>query len=93
MFILNSLSVIFSNRAYSTSLPRHVPVQVLAVTGSSSGASILFHDANAMFLLHDESKLSNKLNAKFLQQSSQSQGNYSILILFFIPEIICDSVY
>ena len=57
-----------------------MPTQVLAVTGSSSGASILFHEENALFLLNDESKLSNKLNAK-LQQTSQSQGKLEITLI------------
>ncbi|XP_066925474.1 rho GTPase-activating protein 5-like [Clytia hemisphaerica] len=59
-------------KAYVATLPRNVPVQVLAVTGSSSAASILFHKPDATYLLHDDTKLSTKL---LQQQTSLNQAN------------------
>ena len=60
-----------SNRAYVATLPRDVPVQVLAVTGSSSAASIIFHKPDATYLLNDDTKLSSKL---LQQQTALNQG-------------------
>ena len=70
-------SIVFGQqffRAFASSLP-HVPIQVLAVTGSSSGASIIFHDDNTT-LFNDSSNMSSKLAAKF--QSSTRQGEQVI---------------
>lgn len=68
-----------SNRAYASTLYQEVPMQVLAVTGSASGASIIFHEENAMLLLTEGSNVASKLSAK-LQQTPQNQG---MLFIYF----------
>ena len=62
-----------------------VPIQVLAVTGSASGASVVFHSHVAASLLADGTNLASKLFAKFQTTSSQfqHQGNLSSLELYF----------
>lgn len=60
-------------RAYASTLYQEVPMQVLAVTGSASGASIIFHEENAMLLLTEGSNVASKLSAK-LQQTPQNQA-------------------
>ena len=75
-----------SDRAYVATLPRDVPVQVLAVTGSSSAASIIFHKPDATYLLNDDSKLSSKL---LQQQTAQNQGIvFVVLLLFLVPLLL-----
>lgn len=69
-------------KAFASTIPRHVPVQVLAVTGSSSGASIIFHDPKAKYLLNDDSKLSTKL----LQQ--QTVLNQAGAFLNFFGDVV-----
>lgn len=67
--------LLFSS-GFSASLPQ-VPIQVLAVTGSASGASVVFHSNVAASLLADGTNLASKLCAKFQTTSTQfqHQGN------------------
>ena len=58
------------------------PIQVLAVTGSASGASVVFHNETASTLLAGGTTLANKLSAKFQTTSPQfqHQSKYSVNI-------------
>lgn len=59
--------------AFSASIP-HVPIQVLAVTGSASGASVVFHSNDVpVTLLADGVNLASKLCAKFQTTNSKLQ--------------------
>lgn len=57
-----------------------VPIQVLAVTGSAAGASVVFHSHVAASLLADGTNLASKLFAKF--QTTSSQFQHQGLFLF-----------
>ncbi len=50
--------------AFAMTVPQ-VPIQLLAVTGSASGASVVFHNETASTLLAGGTSLANKLSAKF----------------------------
>lgn len=60
-----------------------VPIQVLAVTGSASGASVVFHSHVAASLLADGTNLASKLFAKFQTTSSQFQHQAGAFAAFF----------
>ncbi|KAK2568305.1 Rho GTPase-activating protein 5 [Acropora cervicornis] len=60
-----------------------VPIQVLAVTGSASGASVVFHSNVAASLLADGTNLASKLFAKFQTTSSQFQHQVGAFAAFF----------
>ena len=57
---------------YASSIPT-IPIQVLATTGSYSGASVVFHSNVAKTLLADGTNLASKLCAKFQTTSPQFQ--------------------
>ena len=71
----------FSFSGFSGFVPQ-VPIQVLAVTGSASGASVVFHSHVAASLLADGTNLASKLFAKFQTTSSQfqHQGKFKTLV-------------
>ena len=71
----------FSFSGFSGFIPQ-VPIQVLAVTGSASGASVVFHSNVAASLLADGTNLASKLFAKFQTTSSQfqHQGKFKTLL-------------
>lgn len=71
----------FTFSGFSGFIPQ-VPIQVLAVTGSASGASVVFHSNVAASLLADGTNLASKLFAKFQTTSSQfqHQGKFKILL-------------
>ena len=69
-----------------------VPIQVLAVTGSASGASVVFHNETASTLLAGGTNLANKLSAKFqttspLFQHQSKTARAMFLSVFAIPLI------
>lgn len=67
---LSCISLIFS--AFAMTVPQ-APIQVLAVTGSASGASVVFHNETASTLLADGTNLANRLSAKFQTTSPRFQ--------------------
>ena len=71
----------FTFSGFSGFIPQ-VPIQVLAVTGSASGASVVFHSNVAASLLADGTNLASKLFAKFQTTSSQfqHQGKFRTLL-------------
>lgn len=71
----------FTFSGFSGFIPQ-VPIQVLAVTGSASGASVVFHSNVAASLLADGTNLASKLFAKFQTTSSQfqHQGKFKTLL-------------
>ena len=75
----------FCCSGFSGFIPQ-VPIQVLAVTGSSSGASVVFHSPVAASLLADGTNLASKLFAKFQTTTSQfqHQGLWNFQTLFQI---------
>ena len=77
----------FSCSGFSGFIPQ-VPIQVLAVTGSASGASVVFHSHVAASLLADGTNLASKLFAKFQTTSSQFQHQG---LWDFVLEFIHDS--
>ena len=66
----NKMLLCFSG--FSGFIPQ-VPIQVLAVTGSASGASVVFHSHIAASLLAEGTNLASKLFGKFQTTSSQFQ--------------------
>ncbi|KAK3754599.1 hypothetical protein QZH41_007461 [Actinostola sp. cb2023] len=69
--------------AFSASIP-HVPIQVLAVTGSASGASVVFHSNDVpVTLLADGVNLASKLCAKFQTTSTKLQHQGGLFSPFF----------
>ena len=56
------------------------PIQVLAVTGSASGASVVFHNETASTLLAGGTNLANKLSAKFQTTSPLFQHQSKCIV-------------
>ncbi|XP_031562663.1 rho GTPase-activating protein 5-like isoform X2 [Actinia tenebrosa] len=69
--------------AFSSSIP-HVPIQVLAVTGRASGASVVFHSNDVpVSLLAEGINLASKLYAKFQTTSTRVQHQGGLFAAFF----------
>eukprot|EP00795_Rhopilema_esculentum_P012729 gene12729-3453_t len=68
--------------AFAMAAPQ-VPIQVLAVTGSASGASVVFHNETASTLLAGGTNLANKLSAKFQTTSPLFQHQTGAFAAFF----------
>eukprot|EP00794_Sanderia_malayensis_P016836 gene16836-18534_t len=68
--------------AFANTVPQ-VPIQVLAVTGSASGASVVFHNEKASTLLAGGTSLANKLSAKFQTTSPLFQHQTGAFAAFF----------
>lgn len=76
---LSVTTLFFFFSGFSGFIPQ-VPIQVLAVTGSAAGASVVFHSHVAASLLADGTNLASKLFAKF--QTTSSQFQHQGLFLF-----------
>ena len=76
---VTTLFFFFLFSGFSGFIPQ-VPIQVLAVTGSAAGASVVFHSHVAASLLADGTNLASKLFAKF--QTTSSQFQHQGLFLF-----------
>lgn len=68
--------------AFAMAIPQ-APIQVLAVTGSASGASVVFHNETASTLLAGGTNLANKLSAKFQTTSPLFQHQTGAFAAFF----------
>ena len=71
------------------------PIQVLAVTGSASGASVVFHNERASTLLAGGTSLANKLSAKFQTTSPlfQHQSKLTSFFMSYSKEFVVHSFY
>ncbi|XP_048580829.1 rho GTPase-activating protein 5-like isoform X3 [Nematostella vectensis] len=69
--------------AFASSIA-HVPIQVLAMTGSASGASVVFHSNDVpVSLLAEGVNLASKLCAKFQTTSPRLQNQGGLFASFF----------
>ena len=86
-FILVNYILIHSfgicHSVYASSIPT-IPIQVLATTGSYSGASVVFHSNVAKTLLADGTNLASKLCAKFQTTSPQFQYQGMLYTVFIV---------